>query len=253
MHHDYSLKHFAEEALETFAHVDGRFLSSFRSLLTRPGELAANFLAGRRRSQIGPLQIFVICNLIYFLVQPFTAFAPFTSTLRMQTTERSWRQLATRMVATRVQQRKTTFETYATEFDHTAHLQGKSLVIVMVPLFALGSWALYGRRRRFYSEHVVAAFYTFAFVMLWMGFSTLVLSGPVIYAVRHQWSGDVIENAASLLIVLPFAAYLFSTGRRVLSESWPRMLARTAVLTGWTFAVLTIYRCILFFTTFYAT
>src|SRR3982750_651157 len=27
-HHDYSLKHFAEEALETFAHIDGRVFST---------------------------------------------------------------------------------------------------------------------------------------------------------------------------------------------------------------------------------
>ena len=43
-HHDYSLKHFGEEALETFAHLDGRVFSTFRSLIARPGLLASNFL-----------------------------------------------------------------------------------------------------------------------------------------------------------------------------------------------------------------
>jgi hypothetical protein len=70
-HHNYSLKHFAEEALETFAHVDGRVFSTFRSLLTRLGLLALNFIAGWRKSQMGPLQLFVVCNVIYFLMRPF--------------------------------------------------------------------------------------------------------------------------------------------------------------------------------------
>ena len=47
--HDYSMKHFVEEVLETTAHVDGRVFASFRSLLTRPGQLATDFLAGRRK------------------------------------------------------------------------------------------------------------------------------------------------------------------------------------------------------------
>jgi hypothetical protein len=35
--HDYSMAHLAEEVLESVAHVDGRVLTTFRTLLTRPG------------------------------------------------------------------------------------------------------------------------------------------------------------------------------------------------------------------------
>lgn len=252
-HHDYSLKHFAEEALETFAHVDGRVFSSFLSLVTRPGLLAANFLAGRRRWQIGPLQLFVTCNVIYFLMQPLTAFAPFTSTLEMQTKERPWSAMASRMVAARLEARHITLDAYASRFDDTAHLQGKSLVILMVPMFALGTWALYGRSRRFYAEHLVIAFYIVAFLMLWMGISTLALTPPVLYAVRHHWSDSFIETTTSTLIALPFAVYLFASGRRLVQESPWQTALKTLLLTGWAMVVLTAYRFILFFTTFYAT
>jgi hypothetical protein len=68
--HDYSMKHFVEEVLETTAHVDGRVFGSFRSLLTQPGQLAADFLAGRRKTQMGPVQMFVVCNVLYFLFLP---------------------------------------------------------------------------------------------------------------------------------------------------------------------------------------
>jgi hypothetical protein len=46
----------------------------------------------------------------------------------------------------------------------------------MVPLFAFVAWALFGRRRRFYADHLVFAFYLFAFLMLWMGISALALT-----------------------------------------------------------------------------
>ena len=252
-HHDYSLKHFAEEALEAFAHVDGRVFSTFRSLVTRPGLLASNFLAGRRKSQMGPVQLFVVCNVIYFLMQPLTVFAPFTSTLGIQTTARPWHRLASAMVASKVAARQVTNAEYTRSFDEAAHLQGKSLVILMVPLFALGAWALYGRRQRFYGEHLVYAFYIFAFMMLWMGISTLALTKPVLFGLRHGWSGGVIETTTSTLIGLPFVVYLFAAARRTYAESRWRTAFKTLLLSGWAVAVLTGYRFILFFTSFYAT
>jgi hypothetical protein len=252
-HHDYSLKHFAEEALEAFAHVDGRVFSTFRSLVTRPGLLASNFLAGRRKSQMGPVQLFVVCNVIYFLMQPLTVFAPFTSTLGIQTTARPWHRLASAMVASKVAARQVTNAEYTRSFDEAAHLQGKSLVILMVPLFALGAWALYGRRQRFYGEHLVYAFYIFAFMMLWMGISTLALTKPVLFGLRHGWSDGVIEMTASAVISLPFVTYLFAAARRTYAESRWRTAFKTLLLSGWAVAVLTGYRFILFFTSFYAT
>jgi hypothetical protein len=252
-HHDYSLKHFAEEALETLAHVDGRVFSTFQSLVTRPGLLAGNFLAGRRKSQMGPVQLFVVCNVIYFLMQPLTVFAPFTSTLAIQTTARPWHRLASAMVASKVAARQVTTAEYTRAFDEAAHLQGKSLVILMVPLFAFGPWALYGRRRPFYAEHLVFAFYIFAFLVLWMGISTLALTKPVLFGLRHGWSDGVIEMTASTVISLPFVLYLFAALGRMYAESRWRTALKTLLLSGWAVAVLTAYRFVLFFTSFYAT
>lgn len=252
-HHDYSLTHFAEEAIETFAHVDGRVFSSFRSLVTRPGLLASSFLAGRRKSQMGPVQLFVVCNVVYFLLQPLTVFSTFTSTLGIQTAVRPWRHLASAMVASKVAARQVTIAEYARAFDQTAHLQGKSLVILMVPLFAFGAWALYGRTRLFYAEHLVFAFYLFAFLMLWMGVSTLALTQPVLFGLRHGWSDGVIETTASTAITLPFVIYLYAAARRTYAESRSRTAFKTLLLSGWAVAVLTAYRFVLFLTSFYAT
>ncbi len=97
------------------------------------------------------------------------------------------------------------------------------------------------------------AFYVFAFLMLWMGVSTLALSRPVLFGLRHGWSGDLIETTASTIISLPFMIYLFAAGRRTYAESLGRTAVKTLLLAGWTVAVLTAYRFLLFFTTFYAT
>jgi hypothetical protein len=40
--------------------------------------------------------------------------------------------------------------------------------MLMVPLFAIGVWALHPRARRYYGEHLVFSFYAMGFLLLWM-------------------------------------------------------------------------------------
>jgi hypothetical protein len=255
-HHDYSLKHLVEELFEAFAHVDGRVFSTFRMLITRPGQLASDYLIGRRKSQMGPVQLFVVCNVIYFLLQPFTLFATFTSSLEIQRTARPWSSVARSMTDARVAARGTSFAKYGREFNETAHLQGKTLIILNVPIFALGVWVLHRRARRFYGEHLVFAFYTYSFVVLWIGVSTLVTSKVFdLGTALHWWprDGNLLEAAATPVIFLPLFPYVWLGLRRLYARSWVITTVNTVLLLGWMAATLTIYRFILFFTSYYAT
>jgi len=254
--HDYSMKHFFTEVLETTAHVDGRVFASFRSLLARPGQLTIDFLAGKRKTLMGPVQMFVVCNVLYFLFLPLALQLPFTSTLRMQTENRPWRAMATRMVDAKVSDRHETMEEYAVHFDEVAHLQGHSLVMLMVPLLAVGVWALHPRARRYYAEHLVFAFYVMGFLLLWMTVVTVPVSQVYRLGVFSEWwrpNGSMLEAALDLPIALGFLAYLAIASRRCYAGSWPASIARALLLTAWLPVCLTIYRFILFFTTFYAT
>ena len=152
----------------------------------------------------------------------------------------------------RSQSRRVSPEEYERRFDETAHLQGKTLVIIMVPLFALGALTLFGRTRRFYAEHLVFAFYTYAFLLIWMGVGTLAVRWPVVAMVRQHWPDDLIEALITTFIVVPFAIYLFLAARRTYGESSLRTFLKSVALTAWSMGVLTIYRFILFFTTLHA-
>lgn len=250
--HDYSMTHLVEEVLETTAHVDGRVFTSFRSLLTRPGQLVTDFLAGRRKTQMGPVQMFVVCNVLYFLFLPLALQLPFTSTLRMQTENRPWHAMATRMVDAKVAARQVRAEEYAARFDEVAHLEGHTLVMLMVPLFAAGVWALHPRARRYYAEHLVFAFYAMGFLLLWMTAVTIPISQIYRLGVHAAWwppNGSVLEAILDAPIALGFAAHLAAASRRSYGEGWPLAAGKAVLLLGWLSVCLTIYRFILFFTT----
>jgi hypothetical protein len=253
--HSYSLRHFFEEALENLIHLDGRVFRSFRALLLAPGQLPSDFLRGRRKPYMGPVHIFLVANLIYFILQPFSGFVPFTTPLDIQTRAFVWSGLANRMVSARLESRSLKREDYRHTFDETAHLQGKTLVIIMVPLFALAAWAMYRRARPFFVEHLVFAFYAFAFLLIWIGVTAVLETRLIAVSVHHGYrpGGSLIETGSSLATVVPFAVYLYLASRRTYGQSVGMTLLKTASLAAWLIAVVMAYRMILFFTTFYAT
>lgn len=58
---------FAKEVLET----DGRTLATLRSLLLRPGELAAEFSRNRRASYVSPVRTYLFASIVFFGVLAF--------------------------------------------------------------------------------------------------------------------------------------------------------------------------------------
>jgi hypothetical protein len=71
---DLSLRDLTGRFLSAFSSLDGRLARSFRTLLTRPGALTEAYVAGRRRAYLGPLQMFLLANALFFAVQSFTHF-----------------------------------------------------------------------------------------------------------------------------------------------------------------------------------
>ena len=60
-----------ELAVDAFAEVsgwDGRFATTIRTLVRRPGRLTREFLEGRRARYISPLRLYLMASLVYFLL-----------------------------------------------------------------------------------------------------------------------------------------------------------------------------------------
>jgi hypothetical protein len=69
-HPDLTLHELLHDAAHELSHWDGKVLSSFRVLLTQPGQLTIDFLAGRRARWLPPLRLYLIASVAYFLSGP---------------------------------------------------------------------------------------------------------------------------------------------------------------------------------------
>ena len=250
---DYRLGHFADEVVESFTHADGKLFGSFWLLLTRPGRLTAEYLAGRRKPYLKPLALFLVANTVFFLKLPLLGWNTLTTPLHIHLHSELYTPLARAVFERRFPAGTAVPPDYAREFNAHGALLAKSLVIVMVPLFALVVWACFGRARRHYLEHVIFALHFFAFWLLYLLASLGLTNGVLRLLAAGGWhpSDLVIDNAVSLVGLLVVTLFAYHAGREVYGGSRPAGLAKGLVLAASIMLIVQIYRGFLFFVTYY--
>ena len=250
---DYSLRHYLGEALNVFANLESPIPRSFFALIFRPGLLTAEYLTGRRKRYLKPLQLFVLCNLIFFFAQPLTGFNTLTTPLNVHLNGMPYKQTARRMVGAEVERRKTTLDEYHARFNTVIQNQAKSLVILMVPMLATVLLALYWRGRRYFVEHLVFATHFYSFLLLLLLAVSVAVN--IYFRVVRRFALPVpdvdYDLIASFIILAACAVYLSTALRRVYGQARWLTFLKCAFLIFAAICILQLYRFILFFTAYY--
>ena len=254
---DHTLKRFFEHMFVAFTNADGKVFLTLRFLLTSPGRLTADYLRGRRKPYIPPLQLFLICNLIFFLLHPLIGGMNTLTTDLDTHLHYMWHSaIAQSLVAPRLAARALTPEAYAATFNPAAVTQAKTLVILLVPIFSLASMALYWRHRRHWAAHLVFAIHVCAFWLLFIC-ASLMLTNLALRLLRdiHVFpSADAVTRCGLTLSLVVMTAYLYRAARVAFSkESAWITFAKAAALSIALELSLQAYRFVLFFITFWST
>ncbi len=196
---EYSLRRLVREGLRDAFSLDAKLWKSFSGLFAHPGEPTAAYMRGARAGHLGPLQIFLVANLIYFFVQPYTGFNGFNTPLEshisrqfysgaagirvrvlddieervdlrvaMERTRRggSWSPTDSLTVRDRAQAIES--EVYPTEFDASGEVFARSLVILLVPLVAAAVALLFVGTGKPAVQHVVFSIHVVAWQLTFL-------------------------------------------------------------------------------------
>jgi hypothetical protein len=264
---DLTLAGFARYALDAATNVDARLYLSLRRLIARPGLLTREFLAGRRRPYAGPLQLFLLANLVFFLLlQLGWGTSAFTTDLVHHRTQPLYGAAAERLLAERVgafqrPEPGTTFQerlallteeqaAFRRRFNEVQPRYANSLVILMVPLFALAIRLL--RRRGLFVRELVFSLHVHAFLLLFMTAVPLpvMLLLPVWPAGAHALNEN--EWWLTIVLVAVLLWWLASGFRTAHGDRRAAALARAVVALPLLLLVVTVYRGLLFFVVYYA-
>jgi hypothetical protein len=264
-----TLREFAHEAAEGFLNWDGKLIGTLRLLVTSPGALTREYLAGRRVTFISPLRVYLTCSFLFFFIKALLPDAP----IQVNTTSASAgggtasRKTGVQIGIVAVQdedesksisaldelgkQRGVAGEFYR-HFARALRDKGKlsaamtsnipRMMFVLLPLYAAMVALVFRRRRMRYPQHLAFALHVHAFLFLALLLTLItrvVKNGPI----------PALFVATSFALI---AGHLVLATRRVYETGTWEAIARSALVAAAYFvafvaAMATLFLTVVFF------
>ena len=258
---DFKVSHFLGETFHAFTHFDSKFFETVRNLFRKPGFLTLEYIQGHRKKYMNPIQLFFICNIIYFL---FSTSDTFTSSLQ-HITEGPFRKNLDEMVDAKVKAQGINYQDYEIKFNERSKGEAKTLIILMIPIFAFMISLFFLGQKRYFVEHLVFSLHFFSFLLIFMVFGLqiililiglLMLLARVTRLISHDEAVAVIQffnvdAGITALSAVFYFIYLFIAIKRVYAQSNVESSFKAFVFLFLIYATVKMYRNILFFSTFY--
>lgn len=221
-----------EELPHQLFHLDGKLPRTLRSLCTRPGKLAEDFVAGRRQPFVGPLRLYLIVFIAYVLASSLTGVNHLSLPERAALIDPT--HLLERLLQARV---SVAWSDPAVEARIAAHAKwlseaGTFLIYLFV---ALLQTLVFARLKRRYLEHLVLALNVLTFYLLINALGQLLISW--VDGAHLTYAEGVLQNTTGLL-VLPVYWYLGIRRFYGLRRSWAAV--STAIMTVGTGLIATL-------------
>jgi hypothetical protein len=192
---------FVHEATHEFLHLDGKIVRTMKLLIAKPGMLTNEFLIGRRQRYISPLRVYLTCSLLFFLL------AAIMPGEKLKVTRTAARPAATETeIEKRVVRGLDQAERDPEQLRAAVRHNLPRVMFVLMPLFALLTWAFYRRQQPFYIPHLYYSVHFHAFVFL----------VAAVYVVLSRFT---YKPAAAALLLLAPMPYHFIALRRVFGGS----------------------------------
>jgi hypothetical protein len=251
---DYSLRHIVEEALPEFVAFDSRFLRTLKLLFTQPGQLSNAYFHGGRSRYTKPLTLFIIINVIFFFVQPYTGIFAYNY--------REYARDFAHVTAVQGHVRKTgeSQQSYVARFDANLQNQKKSMLIVAVPVLALLMGIAFVGSRRTYAEHLVFAVQVYAFLLAYLAGVALILLVPARIALRVIGPAALPivrtlagEYTVDVILLAGLSVYMYLGFRRAYQATRTRSSVNAFILSCAAGVLIAIYHKMLFYITFWTT
>ncbi len=247
-----TLRDLARQLLIALSNIDGRLLRSLRRLVVRPGALTVAYVEGRRQPFLGPLQLFLVANVLFFAVQSMSRTNVFSTPLASHLAQQDWSDLARALVSGHLAAVGTTLAAYAPLFDRAAVLNAKSLVILMVLAFAALLPIVFLRSRRPFAVHVVFSLHLYAFLLL-LFCAALAVEAVDLLLGGGGLQSPLLDKTVSLVNLACCAVYLHVAIGRVYGAAGAMRIVKAAVLSVAVAALVLGYRFAIFLITLYTT
>lgn len=238
---DYAVGKYARLLLEHFSHLDFKLLRTVGLLITRPGFLSTEYISGRQKMYVKPLQLFLAVNLAFFFIFGSNdVFAPKVKFIYHSGT-RDWSGQSVRQMTDDFAQRENiSTEAAIIEIDRHISDYTKGLLYIFVPLLGMVFYALFFRQNPYFLCHLIFATHWFAFMMLF-----IMMTGFILAGIFRLHGIAILATLMALLV----PHHLMAT-RRFYGQSWGILAAKTIIFMVVFSVLFFLYRDFILFLTY---
>ena len=247
---DYAVRHYLAELFAGITLMESKVLRSVWLVVSKPGYLSCEYFRGRRVRYVKPVQLFILMNVAYYFSLTLFSATTFTTPLATQLHENNYYPAYANWRVNRKQQKQQiSYQALETKYDKKTNVLSKTLVFLLIPIFALLFGSLFFRKRRYLVEHAVIATHFWSFSLILLGVILPLVSICLIrlcHALNFSTGYVTNDGVVSSILQVCFAAYLFIMLRRVYEASrW--YCGITSLAIAWSFFhIVWLYRFFLF-------
>jgi hypothetical protein len=212
--------------------------------------LSNAYFQGCRVRYVKPLQLFVLLNVIYyFSLTVFTA-TTFTTPLSTQLNINDYYPAhARRQVDQKLEHTHLTYQSLEARYNDKTSVLSKTLMFLLIPVFAVLFFAFFFRKRKYFVEHLVLATHFWSFNLLLLGvvlpiLTVLTIRPLTVLQLPSHYATD--DNPAFICVQVCLGLYLFAMLRHFYRASAWYCTSIAAILTCSFFHIVWFYGFCLF-------
>jgi hypothetical protein len=182
---DLSLHHYLREIVTAVTLLESKVFRSVWFVVTQPGHLSTEYFRGRRVRYMKPLQLFVFLNVVYYFSLTLFYATTFTTPLNTQLHMNNYYpQYASNRVQDKLKSEQVSYEVLETRYNQKTSVLSRTLVFLLIPIFAVLFYGLFFRKKKYLIEHTVLATHFWCFNLLLLG--TILPLLTIARRIRHE-------------------------------------------------------------------
>ncbi|MFM2387894.1 MAG: hypothetical protein RL660_2651 [Bacteroidota bacterium] len=164
---DFAFKKIFSQALDSFTHLDSKLFKTLRLLLFSPGKISKLYIEGIRVPYMKPFQIFVICNIVFFIIFANDDIFRVPSAYFFKS---NYDGIAVLDKVKRIASATGNSETeIAASYDAVSTNLAKGLLVLLIPIIASIGKLLNSKRKMEFGKHLIfATHFLTTFLLLFM-------------------------------------------------------------------------------------
>lgn len=275
---DKSILHFLEEGLHFITHFEGKFFTTLKAILLKPGKLSLDYCNGARKKYFKPLSFFLLLVVLYLIFPLFVGlnmpfsfylfekqYAPgmitaktginidsITHVINLEA-RAAGKEIAGDAFMYKVQKADQVINShpqlYSLKNSYTlkAEKTSKLLLFILIPAAAIALFIFFFIKRRYFYDHLIMGTEVCCFYMI-VSFFIVPLITMACYALFPSWSiANISESLIGYISMGILCIFCTMAFRRFYKVHWLAALPVAAIFVyGLNLFVWNIYKYLLF-------